>query len=78
MMMSLSDGIQADIIKAFNSTSRYLDDLMNTDNLYFDGMVTQRGCCCQTKVISLTIGAWNVRTLMDSAGSGGPHSEEQL
>ena len=26
---------QADIIEAFNSTSRYLDDLLNIDNIYF-------------------------------------------
>ena len=35
-MKSLSDGNQADIIEAFNSTSRYLDDLLNIDNPYFD------------------------------------------
>ena len=28
-----------DIIEAFNSTSRYLDDLLNIDNIYFDQMV---------------------------------------
>ena len=28
---------QADVIEAFNSTSRYLDDLLNIDNLYFEG-----------------------------------------
>ena len=27
-MLSLSDNNQADIIEAFNSTSRYLDDLL--------------------------------------------------
>ena len=27
-MMSLSDNNQADVIEAFNSTSRYLDDLL--------------------------------------------------
>ena len=27
------------IIEAFNSTSRYLDDLLNIDNIYFDQMV---------------------------------------
>ena len=32
---------QADVIKAFNSTSRYLDDLRNIDNSYFEGMVNQ-------------------------------------
>ena len=29
------------IIKLFNSTSRYLDDLLNIDNPYFEGMVNQ-------------------------------------
>ena len=32
---------QAYVIKAFNSTSRYLDDLLNIENLYFEGMVNQ-------------------------------------
>ena len=32
---------QTDIIEAFNSTSRYLDDLLNIDNPYFEGMVNQ-------------------------------------
>ena len=40
-MLSLSDNNQADIIKAFNSTSRYLDDLLNIDNSYFEQMVGQ-------------------------------------
>ena len=31
-MISLSDDNQADVIEAFNSTSRYLDDLLNIDN----------------------------------------------
>ena len=35
-MLSLSDSNQADIIEAFNSTSRYLDDLLNIDNPYFE------------------------------------------
>ena len=38
-MKSLSRKNQADIIEAFNSTSRYLDDLLNIDNIYFDHMV---------------------------------------
>ena len=38
-MKSLSPKNQADLIEAFNSTSRYLDDLLNTDNIYFDQMV---------------------------------------
>ena len=29
------------IIETFNSTSRYLDDLLNIDNPYFEGMVNQ-------------------------------------
>ena len=40
-MTSLSGVNQADIIEAFNSTSRYLDDLLNIDNPYFEGMVNQ-------------------------------------
>ena len=40
-MLSLSDNNQADIIEAFNSTSRYLDDLLNIDNPYFKQMVGQ-------------------------------------
>ena len=40
-MLSLSDQNQTDIIEAFNSTSRYLDDLLNVDNPYFEGMVNQ-------------------------------------
>ena len=40
-MLSLSDNNQADIIEAFNSTTRYLDDLLNIVNLYFEQMVGQ-------------------------------------
>ena len=32
---------QADVYEAFNSTSRYLDDLLNIDNSYFEQMVGQ-------------------------------------
>ena len=28
--------LSADIVEAFNSTARYLDDLLNIDNLCFD------------------------------------------
>ena len=40
-MLSLSDNNQTDIIEAFNSTSRYLDDLLYIDNHYFGQMVGQ-------------------------------------
>ena len=40
-MMSLSDDKQADIIDAFNTTSRYFDDILNIDNVYFDNIVSQ-------------------------------------
>ena len=40
-MMSLSADKDAEIIEAYNSTSRYLDDLLNIDNTYFDVMVKQ-------------------------------------
>ena len=39
-MMSLSDDKQADVIDAFNTTSRYLDDILNINNVY-DNMVNQ-------------------------------------
>ena len=32
---------QADITGAFNSTSRYFDDLINIDNIYFEHMVNR-------------------------------------
>ena len=38
-MLSLSDNSQTDIIEDFNCTSRYLDDLLNIDNSYFEQMV---------------------------------------
>ena len=38
-IMSLSCDIQADVIIAFNSTSRYLDDLLNIENPDFEGIV---------------------------------------
>ena len=40
-MMSLSDEKQGDVIDAFNTTSRYLDDLLNINNVYFDNMASQ-------------------------------------
>ena len=40
-MLSLSENNQTDIIEAFNSTFRYLDDLLNIDNPYFEQMVGQ-------------------------------------
>ena len=38
-MTSLSNDNQANIIEAFNSTSRYLDDLLDIDDPYFNEMV---------------------------------------
>ena len=40
-MMSLSDDKQADIIDVFNTTSGYLDHILNIYNVYFDTMVSQ-------------------------------------
>ena len=40
-MMSLSDYKQADVIDAFNTTCRYLDDILNINYFYFDNMVSQ-------------------------------------
>ena len=38
-MLSLSDANQSEIIEAFSSTSRYLDDLLNIDDRFFDSMI---------------------------------------
>ena len=40
-MLSLSEDNQSDVIEAFNSTSRYLDDLLSIDNNFFDSMVNR-------------------------------------
>ena len=40
-MKNLSSDNQADVFKAFSLTSRYLDDLLNIDNPYFEEMVNQ-------------------------------------
>ena len=40
-MMSFSDDKQADVIDALNTTSRYLDDILNINNVYFDNMVSK-------------------------------------
>ena len=40
-MMSLSDDRQADVIDELNTTSRYLDDILDINNVYFDNMVSQ-------------------------------------
>ena len=39
-MLSLSEDNQSGVIEAFNSTSRYLDVLLNIDNNFFDSMST--------------------------------------
>ena len=40
-MMSLSDK-QADVIDVFNTTSTYLDGILNINYVYFDNMVSQK------------------------------------
>ena len=40
-MTPVSDDNQADIIEAFNSTYRHIDDLKNIANPYFKGIVNQ-------------------------------------
>ena len=40
-MLNLSVNNQAGVIEAINSTSRYLEDLLNIDNPYFEQMVSQ-------------------------------------
>ena len=40
-MLCLSEDNQSDVIEVFSSTSRYLDDLLNIDNNFFDSMVNR-------------------------------------
>ena len=40
-MMTLSDDRLADVIDACNTSSIYLDDILNIYNVYFDNMVSQ-------------------------------------
>ena len=40
-MLSLTEDNQSDVIEAFNSTSPYLDDLLNIDNKFSDSMVNR-------------------------------------
>ena len=40
-MLPLSDNNQADVIEAFNSTWRYLDDLLNIHDPYYEQMISQ-------------------------------------
>ena len=51
-MKSLTKEKGYDLIDAFNSTSRYLDDLLNIDNIHFEHMVHRiypRGYCQSVK-----------------------------
>ena len=40
-MKSLTNGKRYDMIDSLNSTSRYLDDLLNIDNIHFEQMVNR-------------------------------------
>ena len=40
-MLCLSEDNQSDVIETFNSTSWYLDYLLNIDNNFFDSMVNR-------------------------------------
>ena len=40
-MLSLSEDNESDVIEAFNSTSRYLEDLLNIDNNFIHSMVSR-------------------------------------
>ena len=41
LIKSLSNDKEADFIDAFNTISRYLDDILNINTVYFDKMVSQ-------------------------------------
>ena len=40
-MMSLANDKHADNIDAFNTTTRYLHDILSINNVYFDNMVSK-------------------------------------
>ena len=40
-MMSFSDDSQADIVDSFNTTFRYLGDILEINDVYFDNMVSR-------------------------------------
>ena len=44
-MMSLSDDKQADIIEAFNTTSRYLDEILKINKICFDIIIRKNLPC---------------------------------
>ena len=52
-MMSLSDDKKADVIDAFNTTSRCLDDISNINNVYFDKIKYALQSCKLIKPILL-------------------------
>ena len=39
--MYISDDKQGDIVDDFNTTSRYVDDILNINNIYFDNMLSK-------------------------------------
>ena len=53
-MMFLSGDTQVDVNEAFNSTFRYLGDLLNIDNPYFEGMATYQIYLAELQLNKLT------------------------
>ena len=55
--MSLSDDKRADIIDPINTTSRYLGDILNINNVYSDNMASQKypQSCNLIKLIPLIL-----------------------
>ena len=51
-MLSLSNDNQSEVIEAFNSTSRYLDDQLNIDNNFFDSIVNGQNTLIQLRRIT--------------------------
>ena len=47
LIVSFPDHCLSFYFEAFNSTSRYLDDLLNIDNIYFEHMVDRIYTCNQ-------------------------------
>ena len=74
-MMSLSYDEHADVIDAFNTTFRYLEDMLNINNVYFDNMVSQiypselqgnKTNTSDTEVAFLELGICSISAILES------------
>ena len=66
-MVSLSDDKQVDKFGTFNTTSRYVDDILNINNIYFDNIPSRSSdtksrvwtCMCSTLMMLKSYAAFH-------------------